>query len=722
MHGHPALARLAPSYAGSPLMKMPSSFFPRTLTVAAIALQYSPGSALAQTPPTLSEVKVTAPADRPEQRTGLLATGLPGTALETPFSVSTVPADKLREQAGTTLQDALRNVPGVQADTGFNGSHTQFFSLRGAVADSGTGSNRVLRDGVRLSNYPFTPAFVETVDVLRGPGAAVGVRSEAGGTVNIVTKQPQMSNFGSVLIGRGSQGALETSVDLNRVLSQENEVAGRLIITRSDASEWRHVPDKLDGVKMGIAKNDGDRLHLRAGFEATNQTYQPDYGLPALNGRPVAVPLDRQLGEPFADSITNNRILDLHGDLALTPETRAAVDFTHLESHATAVRNFIFGSAQAGRPAGTYTRVTTMEPGTERRIDSLVGSVTSRQNWGGLEHKLYADLAYYRENLDQAARTVPSSSNAPINVYNPVYGLESAPASTTAGATTYERLHSAALSVQDQIELGPWSLVGGVRFTQQHFLYGTTGVQAVDESRWSPKFAVLRRLSDQDTVYANYATGVAPNQAASASNQSLASRRSDQLEAGWKSLWLGSKLASDLAVFQLDQSNMISSDQSTASIYDFNLAGKARSRGLEASLTGNLTQRITVSAAYAYTDARYRQNALYAGLNVPNVARQTLNLWAQYQWNEQWKTGAGVYVQTRRFADEANTTVLPGYARVDLTQTWRMPLSKGQSFELQLAVRNLFDKNYYVSSHLHVANWITPGQGRNAYVTGTYRF
>ena len=58
-------------------------------------------------------------------------------------------------QAGQSLQDALRNVPGAQADSGFNGSHTQFFVLRGAIADSATGSNRVLRDGVRMSNYPF---------------------------------------------------------------------------------------------------------------------------------------------------------------------------------------------------------------------------------------------------------------------------------------------------------------------------------------------------------------------------------------------------------------------------------------------------------------------------------------------------------------------------------------------------------------------------------------
>ncbi|WP_295854217.1 TonB-dependent siderophore receptor [uncultured Xylophilus sp.] len=694
-----------------------------TAIAAAVFIALLP-AAHAQQRGTLDEIRVSAPAPQPEQRTGTLATGLPGSVLETPFAVTTVPAERIREQAGTTLQDALRNVPGAQADSGFNGSHTQFFSLRGAVVDNGTGSNRVLRDGVRLSNYPYVPAFLESVEVLRGPGAAVGVRSEPGGTVNLVTRQPRMANFGSVLFGRGEHGAMEVSADLNRVISQDNEIAARITATRSDASEWRHVADRLDGVKLGLAKNDGDRMHLRMGVEATNQTYQADYGLPAANGRPVAVPLDRQLGEPFANSTTNNRIVDLHGDLALTADTRVALDYTHLEGRSTAVRDVLSGSPLANQPAGTYARATAWEPGTDRRIDSLVGSVTSRQRWGGLAHGLYADISYYREDLDQPSLIVPASSSAPINVYSPVYGRQPAPApgAPTQGATTRQKLHSTAVSLQDQIDLGAWSLVGGVRYTQYSFYYGTAGVLPVDETRWSPKVALLRRLSDNDTVYANIATGIAPNQVASSTNRSLPSRRSAQAEIGWKSLWNGGQVSTDVAVYQLEQTGMISSDLSTVNPFDFTTVGSARSRGVEASASGQITERIRMSAAYAYTDARYLQNAVYGGQVVPNVARHTLNLWGQYAWNEEWRTGAGLYVQSRRFADEANTTVLPGYARVDLTQTWRKPLAGGQNVELQLAVRNLLDKPYYVSSHLHVSRWITPAQGRNIYVTGTYRF
>jgi iron complex outermembrane receptor protein len=685
----------------------------------------APACALAQQVPSLPPVTVTAPALPAHQRAGSLATGLAGATLDTPFSVTDVPAELVREQAGTTLQDSLRNVPGAQADSGFNGSHTQFFILRGAAVDSGTGSNRVLRDGVRLSNYPFVPAFLDRVEVLRGPGAALGVRSEPGGTVNLVTRQPELANFGSIVLGAGSHGARETSIDLNRVLSAEHELAARLTATRSESSEWRHVPDRLDGMRFGLAKGDGDRYRLRANVEATNQTYRPDYGLPALAGRPVDVPRDRQFGEPFGDSTTDNRIVDLHGDVALGATTRLALDLTHLEAESTSIKNLLNGNPLAGQPAGTWARVSAWEPGTTRRVDSVTASVTSTQSWGGVGHELYAGAEYYRERLDQPALSVPASTSPALNVFAPVYGRVTAPApgAVLPSSLTTQNLESTAASLQDQIDFGAWSVAGGLRFTQQRFLYGAAGVRPVDESRWSPKLAVLRRLSENDTVYANVSTGLSPNQVSSSTNQSLPSRRSAQAELGWKSLWRDGRLTSEVALYRLDQKNMIAADLGTPlNNFDFTTAGSARSEGLEASLRGDLTQRLYVALTYAYTDARYLDNPVYGGRRVPNVARQAASLWGQYRWDERWRTGAGLYVQGRRFADEANTTVLPGYARFDLVQSWRMALQGGQSVELQLAVRNVFDKSYFVSSHLHVSRWITPGQGRNVALSGTYRF
>ena len=672
------------------------------------------------TPASNATVIVTGQALKDGQRSGSLATGATASVLDVPFGVNSVAAERMREQGATTLQDALRNIPGAQADSGFNGAHTQFFILRGAVADSGTGANRILRDGARLSNYPYVPAFIDSVDVLRGPGAAIGVRSEPGGTVNIVTRQPHGANAASMLLSAGQHGARELTLDVNRVLSAEDELSTRLIATRSQASQWRHVPDTLDALKLGLAKSDGARYHVRAGVEAINQVYQPDYGIPSLNGRPVAIPLDRQLGEPFADSTANTRIADLHGDVALDAVSRLAIDITHLRAHSASVKNLLNGAPLAGQPAGTYARVSAWEPDTRRRIDTLASSVTSRQAEGARVHTLFFGLDYYRETLDQPGLSVPAATSPAINVYAPVYGLVTAPPAGVALARslTTQDLKAVSAAAQDQIDSGAWSLIAGLRYLDQQFVYGAAGVLPVTESRWSPKLGLLYRVSARDSLYANLASGLSPNQVASSSNRSLPSREARQAEIGWKSLWRDAALTSELALYRLEQTNMISADQSTpANNFDFTVDGAARSQGLEASLTGFVSRRLNLAATYAYTDAVYLQNAVYGGKRVPNVARHALTLWGQYHWNSAWKSGAGLYAQGARFADEANTTTLPGYGRLDLTQTWA-----ASGVEVQLALRNALDQRYFVSSHLHVARWVTPAEGRHVKLTATYRF
>lgn len=652
-----------------------------------------------------------------------VTTGSEAASIDTPFSVTNIPVDVVNAQAGTTLQDALRNVPGAQADSGFNGSQTQFFILRGAIADSATGSNRILRDGARLSNYPFVAAFVDSVDVLRGPGAALGLRSEPGGTVNLVSKQPELSNFASIKSSVGSSGAYALTADVNRVLSQENELAARLIVTRTAASEWRHVPDKLDGMKMSVAKSDGNLYHLRLGVEATNQKYQPDYGIPSLNGSPVNVPRDTQYSENWGDSTTNNRIVDMHGDVALGSTSRLNVDYTHLEARSTSIKTGLFANPNA--TTGVASRFASYEPGTDRLIDSVSTTVEDKYKFAGLAHQVMWGIDYYRETLNAPTMTVGASIPS-INVFNPVYGWS--PSSFTASTTTVENLESTGASLQDQIDIGDWKLIAGLRYVQQYFLYGTQGViKGVNEEQWLPKLGVLRKLNEGNSVYANVARGMAPNQVYTSKNVTVPSRLSSQVELGWKSLWASGKLESDIALYQLDQSNMTSSDETTPSNrFDFTVDGTGRSKGLEASLTGNVTEQLSVRLTYAYTDAQMLDNSLLAGKRVANVSPNTMSLWGQYQWavasEVQWLTGLGIYAQSARFADRNNTVVLPGFARVDLTQTWRKPLPGKRSVEVQLAVRNVFDANYYVSSHLHTSYWITPGEGRNASVSMNYQF
>lgn len=648
-----------------------------------------------------------------------LLLGAPASYLDTPMSTSSVPTALILDQGGTTLLDALRNVPGAQADLSFSGSHSQVVVLRGSIADSGTQSSRILRDGARLSNYAFTPAFVDEVQVLRGPGAAASTRSEPGGTVALVTKAPQMRDFGTAYARVGAHNAREAWIDVNRVLSERHGVAGRVVLVHSTESEWRHVKDELQGVKLGLSKTDGDRYHLALDFEATNQTYNPDFGLPALNGKVVAVPRDRQLGEPFADSTTDNRVYSLHGDYRLTDTTRLSLDYTHLDGKTTSVRNSVFSIA-AGQPAGTYNRATAYEPGGKRIIDSLALGATSVLRTGAATHNLYVGAEYYAEDLNLPSLTVPASSNPRINVYNPVFGLVVAPTGVLPRSLTIQDTRSWLVTVQDRIEIGRFNLVAGLQYVDLDSAYGVVGVvRPVSEQRWSPKLGLTYALTPNQSLYASYSTGSAFQPVMNTSGQSAPMRHSEQYEVGWK-LELGEgRLRADAALFRLDHSNMIAGDP--AFFGRFLIGGEARSQGLEVSVNGQVTERLSLNVAYANTDAKYRAASLYPGRRIPNVARDAGSVWAQMQWNARWRTGLGVAAQGDRYADGANTTRLPGYVRLDLTQTVRFSV-QGRPLEAQLNIENLLDKDYFAGSHVHVARYILPAAGRNASVSLAYRF
>jgi iron complex outermembrane recepter protein len=242
----------------------------------------------------------------------------------------------------------------------------------------------------------------------------------------------------------------------------------------------------------------------------------------------------------------------------------------------------------------------------------------------GYTHALFFGVDYYTELLDQPALAIPASTSANINVFAPVYGRVIAPPAGLALARSLTRqdLKSVSASAQDQVDMDDWSVIAGLRYTDQQSLFGSEGVLPITEANWSPKLGLLYRLSGSSGVYANLATGLSPNQVASSSNRSLPSRKATQAEAGWKATWLGKQLTSDVAVYHLKQTNMISADQSTPlNNFDFTVGGSARSQGWEASLTGAVTQHLDLAATYAYTDAGHLQNSLYGGKRVPNVAR-----------------------------------------------------------------------------------------------------
>ncbi|MGL5070632.1 MAG: TonB-dependent receptor domain-containing protein, partial [Aeromonas salmonicida] len=99
-----------------------------------------------------------------------------------------------------------------------------------------------------------------------------------------------------------------------------------------------------------------------------------------------------------------------------------------------------------------------------------------------------------------------------------------------------------------------------------------------------------------------------------------------------------------------------------------------------------------------------------------NVSRQNGQLFAGYESGQQgWFGETGVTAVGDRFADNANTTTLPGYARFDARAGYRW-----QQWEAQLSAENLTDHDYFVSATS--ASQILPGTPRQLNLSAAYRF
>src|SRR6185437_16608304 len=108
-----------------------------------------------------------------------------------PQSITVVTGRLMASQGTTSLEDALRNVPGITLNAGEGAARGDTVNLRGFSA-----FNDFFLDGVRdAAVYTRDDFDVESVEVLKGPSAVLFGRGSTGGAINQVSKAPVLHPF-----------------------------------------------------------------------------------------------------------------------------------------------------------------------------------------------------------------------------------------------------------------------------------------------------------------------------------------------------------------------------------------------------------------------------------------------------------------------------------------------------------------------------------------------
>ena len=153
--------------------------------------------------------------------------------MDTPLNVQVVSQQVLQDQQATTLATALQNVSGVTVTDGaFNlgccGSSG--ILLRGFL------TNTYYRDGFRVdatynqNDYVTTRqlANVQSVDVLKGPGAILYGIVDPGGVINLTTKEPLDAPYYAVQQQISSLALYRTTVDATGPLNLDKSLLYRM--------------------------------------------------------------------------------------------------------------------------------------------------------------------------------------------------------------------------------------------------------------------------------------------------------------------------------------------------------------------------------------------------------------------------------------------------------------------------------------------------------------
>ncbi|MBF8742449.1 TonB-dependent receptor [Pseudomonas guariconensis] len=642
-----------------------------------------------------------------------------------PQTVNVVPESVIKDQGAQSMEDVLKNVPGVGLSNG-DGQRDQV-TIRGfnAIGD-------MYIDGVRDDALYFRDlSNIERVEVIKGPAAVLYGRGSSGGLINSVSKKPGFDPKHEVGMTLDTEGKRRTQFDTGWADPQGNQ-AYRLTGAFEDSDTFRddgYIDRKAIAPSAYFRLSDDLELNLGATYLYDKRLI--DFGIPALGNRPVDVDRDKRFGSGDADqdyarsevfSFTASLDYRINDDFTLTNTSR----YYHYDLD----RNNTLADSSP-------TRFVTA-PNGELLVKLNRGNV-ARDEYGVFnqtELKQQAQLAGMRHNLlygvevgyqDKYQRVFNQNNVAQVPVYrDALVPVPEHAANLSSKGTNYQQ--TAGFYVQDLIELNDqWKALLGVRYDIFGQEYDDIRAADVDLDRtdktWSPRVGLVYQPDQIQSYYVSVSRSYQPSGemfAVNAGNADLEPEKTTNYELGAKWDLLDSKLSVTAAIFRLERTNMRTPDPVTPGLTI--LAGEQRTDGFEATISGQLSDKWQIYAGYAFLDAEIvKSNAKTNGVSnegqTPTLTpRNSANVWLVRTLTPQWRVAAGANYVDERYTALDNQVVMPGYTTFDAAL-----LYSEQHWDMALRLKNAFDRDYYASAHGSV-DLITPGAPRTLEASVAYRF
>lgn len=604
-----------------------------------------------------------------------------------PGARTVVDQKALSESGSRSLEDALRQVPGVTVTDEVGTGVLPNIGVRG-LNPLRSEQVLLLQDGMPMtlapygqtgaSLFPLTMQAVEAIDVARGGVAVHYGPNNVGGVINFITKRipakPSVTASENLTFARTGRVMADSYVRAGGFLSDQFGLQVQANVLKGQG-ERDHSKTSVQNLMLDAEWLLTERSQVRAGL----QRYVTRNELPgALTPRAYAQdrsqstrPLDRFDGDTTRAHVT------------YTQDIGDGAEFTWKTFGHRSTRVFEFGNATNADAASTLRQTSPRDfvvYGTEPSLSFSIG--------GSVPQKIMVGARYMREEVD--------------------YKVDSRTLSSGAFSVTRDwRFENDAYAayISDTVSLldGKLKLTPGVRREDVRLFYrnNATAAQTRDSTKdWLPGLDIGYQARPDLFIFANAHRSVRPVQFTQITfGGDLAAERAKNYEAGAR--WAASpELDLTATAFRFAFDNKLEFVNATTG---FRNLGEARHQGveLEAKWRPRTARGLELGAGYTRVGTEQLSGA-FRGKDLPYAPRNQLALTTTYR-TDGWTFNLNGHYQDAMFSDGANTETenatgsvgrIPSYwlwnAHVGYAFLW-----SGKQMNAGLGVNNLFSRDYY---------------------------
>ncbi len=617
---------------------------------------------------------------------------------DTPFSVASFSSDFMDDIQARTLLDVTRNDPSVTP------SADPLWFDRILVRGFNLSVNAVFRDGLGI-NDQGTIALdnKEAIEITKGLSSTRQGVTSPGGTINYVLKRPLDTPLTSISTFGDSFGGFGQSADISRRFGEDGRFGARFNFA---AEEIRSFVDEVEGDRVFASGafdwRVSDQLLLEFETEYQHKEIHSARG-PALNSfgstaeAQAFLPLlgpEIRITQPWA--VEPNEQLYYSG--------RATYEFNddwrlRLSAHRSELTRDQLGLSAANiQPNGDYVIRYFFDPDQERNNTAVLAVIEGDVRTGSVLHELAFGYDYVRRDLIFGNGF--SGAIGSGNLFNDVVIPKPSIAVGSPFLAFRSNQHSVFLT--DTAKFSDWlEVFGGARLTRFQNLDGTggTGLQETyDKDVIIPTGGIVIKPLSSLSLYASYAEGIeeggiAPITTANA-NEVFDPLMSEQIEVGAK--WEVSEGALlTVAVFEIDKGLEFIDPATNLYVQD----GRQVHRGIEATLSGRVSEQLRLIAGAAWLDAEIQRtsNTAIIGKSPQGVPEWQANLYADYDlgdYVEGLSVNAGLYYTGEKPVDRLNTFMADDYVRLDLGLRYEHSLGSSSLATWRFSLENVTDEEY----------------------------